>query len=140
MGLRDRILKSEDLDREKLDVPAWGGEVLIRELTGFERDKLTDLYMDAQVADPANPGELKQLIPKDYRSRICQMAIIDPDGSQVFSEADIEALQQKSARTIDLVSQAITRLSKMQGVVIEAEIEDFTEGQNDGGGSGLQEL
>lgn len=140
MSLRDRILKSEDLERETLDVPAWGGEVLIRELTGFERDKLTDSYIDAQVADPANPGELKQTIPENYRALICQMCIIDSDGSQIFSEADIEALQRKSARTIDFVSQAITSLSKMQGVVIEADIEDFIDGQSDDGGSELQEL
>ena len=140
MGVRDRILKSEDLERKTLDVPEWGGEVLIRELTGIERDKLTDLYIDAQVADPAHPGELKQTIPKNYRALICQMCIIDSDGSQIFSEGDIEALQGKSARIIDTVSQAITSLSKMVGIVIEAEIEDFTDDPNGDGGSGSQEL
>ena len=35
---RDEILESEDLATETVSVPEWGGSVIVRALTGTERD------------------------------------------------------------------------------------------------------
>src|SRR3989304_4330704 len=35
---RDEILNANDLAREQVEVPEWGGAVLVRALTGRERD------------------------------------------------------------------------------------------------------
>ena len=36
---RDEILGADDLKTESVKVPEWGGTVLVRELTGAERDE-----------------------------------------------------------------------------------------------------
>jgi len=35
---RDQILQAQDIARETVSVPEWGGSVLVRGLTGQERD------------------------------------------------------------------------------------------------------
>jgi len=139
MSARDRILNSQDLERAELDIPEWGGQVFYRELTGIERDELTDLYIEAQVTDPAT-GTVKQLLPKHYKAKICIMGVIDEDGSNVFTKEHLERVAAKSARCIDTVSSAITKISGMAGVTIEGAQEDFIDDRSEDGGSESLEL
>ena len=56
---RDDILKAADNEPEEIDVPEWGGSVLVRGMTGRERDAF-ELSMlqpgrgGRRVVDPAN--------------------------------------------------------------------------------------
>ena len=36
---RDKILSADDIRSERVKVPEWGGEVIVREMTGAERDE-----------------------------------------------------------------------------------------------------
>ncbi len=38
MLTREQILQSDDLPRETVQVPEWGGEVQVRTMTGTDRD------------------------------------------------------------------------------------------------------
>ena len=35
---KEAILAADDLPREKVNVPEWGGEVLVRTMSGTDRD------------------------------------------------------------------------------------------------------
>ena len=39
MLTKDQILKSDDLPSEEVSVPEWGGSVMVRSMTGYERDQ-----------------------------------------------------------------------------------------------------
>jgi hypothetical protein len=45
---KDEILGADDLKRETVDIPEWGGEVLLRELRGRERDAFEEGSLDKQ--------------------------------------------------------------------------------------------
>ena len=36
---RDAILKVQDIETRELEIPEWGGSVLVRGMTGHERDR-----------------------------------------------------------------------------------------------------
>ena len=36
---REQILKADDMTTERVPVPEWGGEVLVKSLTGRQRDE-----------------------------------------------------------------------------------------------------
>ena len=66
---REDILKAEDLPTEEVPVPEWGGSVLVRGLTGRERDLFETSMMVRQGA---------QFIPDAKNIR----AVEQPDGMQ----------------------------------------------------------
>ena len=43
---KEQILQADDLKTETVEVPEWGGDVLLRELRGRERDAFEEGSMD----------------------------------------------------------------------------------------------
>jgi hypothetical protein len=103
---RDQILKAEDLKREEVPVPEWGGSVFVRTMTGGERDR----FEAAFVRDKT-----------DTRARLAAATICDEAGTLLFSATDIEALGRKSAAALERVFVVAMRLSK----VGKADVDDL---------------
>lgn len=107
---RDAILKADDLPRELVQVPEWGGEVWVRTLTGRERDSFeaeTVLYKPRGDSQP-NMDALHQT-----RARLVARACCDEQGARLFSDADVEALAAKSAAALDRLYEVAARLARL---------------------------
>jgi hypothetical protein len=85
------ILKVEDLPREKMSVPEWGGHIWIRVLTGAEADSL-----GSTAPSPA---------------RIAMLSVCDKDGVRLFGEKDMSTLQAKSSVVLRRIVEAALKLS-----------------------------
>lgn len=108
MLTRDQILRARDFETKTIDVPEWGGEVLVRSLSGRSRDQLEAKYM---------AGELVGLKAFVVASCVC-----DEDGVLVFAAEDIEALHGRSASAIERVFEAAFSVSGLSpGAVQDAE-------------------
>lgn len=101
---RDQILEAVDLPIETVSVPEWGGEVMVRGLTGTQREMLEA----NMISSKGKPIEEKM---RNMRARLLCMAIVDADGNTVFSQDDVEALGKKSAEALDRVFEIARRLS-----------------------------
>ncbi len=99
---RDQILGAQDLKRETVDVPEWGGAVIVRELTAVER-----MAFEQEVLAAGGVGQL----PPDVVGRVAAWCIIDEKGQRVFSDEDGAALGAKSTDAILRVFRATMRLS-----------------------------
>ena len=97
---KDDILKADDLSQETVPVPEWGGEVIVKAMTGAERD-------DFECA--IHRDGIKNF--DNIRARLCVMSIVDESGKKVFSPADIEELGQKNGKALDRVFGVAKRLS-----------------------------
>jgi hypothetical protein len=95
---RDQILGAEDLKREEVAVPEWGGSVFVRTMTGSERDR----FEAAFVRDKS-----------DTRARLAAATICDEGGRLLFAPGDIEALGRKSAAALERVFAVAMRLSRV---------------------------
>lgn len=103
---RDEILGADDLKSETVKVPEWGGNVLVSELTGAERDA-----WEASVVK--TNGEKVTVDHSNMRARLVALSIIDKDRKKLFTEKDIVALGKKSARALDRVVSSAMRLSRI---------------------------
>ena len=103
---RDEILGAQDLKTVEVEVPEWGGVVLVRGLTGVERDALEE--------------ESAKVGLKNLRARYAARCIVDENGERVFSDEDIEALGKKSAPALHRVFMAALRLSALTPEDVEA--------------------
>jgi len=121
---RDAILAADDIPQETVDVPEWGGQVLVRGLTGTQRDAF-----EGEMAE--RNGKKLSMNIRNIRARLVSRTLIDEDGDLLFGPADVDALGEKSAAALDRVFDVALRLSGMSPDDVEEMAANFPEGQND---------
>jgi hypothetical protein len=125
---RDDILKAADNEPEEVTVPEWNGSVLVRGMTGRERDAF-----EVSLMTQGRNGR-REVNTANVRAKLVVRCVVDDDGNRVFTDADIAELGDHSAAAVDRVYAVAARLSGMGGDEEQAElVRDF--GQADGGGS-----
>lgn len=107
---KDQILNAKDLHTETVDVPEWGGEVMIRVMRGVDRDAFENLCARHKGI---------QNVPNVF-ARLCGMCICDDAGNRLFSEKEIDALGQRSCVALGKVWDAAIRLNRLNADEIES--------------------
>lgn len=103
MLTREQIECVQDLQREV--VGAWGGQVVVQELTAADRVEFEDELRDAT-------GERR--VPKDVMLRLLVRSLVDEAGLPLFSGAEgIRALGRKSVKELFPLFEVALRLSAM---------------------------
>ncbi len=101
---RDEILQAKDLKTERVSVPEWGGDVLVRSMTGAERDAFEASILEKRGSD-------YDVNMRNLRAKLAAWTIVDEEGNRLFSEDDIKALSEKSAGALQRVFNVASRLS-----------------------------
>jgi hypothetical protein len=94
---REAILAAQ-LRTKEVDVPAWGGSVVISELPVGKRNELMAGMMDAD-------GKIK--VSPDIELRLFIAGMYDPE----FTPADAAELQTISGAAVSMVAQEIMKLN-----------------------------
>ena len=107
---RDAILGAVDVQTEKVDVPEWGGDVIIRGLTGDELDAFQGSIrqfrpsLDGKGMEPV-------LIQEGMRAKLLVKCLVDETGERLFTDQDAPALGAKNGAVIDKLYDIASRLS-----------------------------
>jgi hypothetical protein len=102
---KDAILAASDLTTETVAWPEWGGDVVIRSMTGTQRDAYEQSLM---VRDDAGTYSVDT---DNMKVKLVVYTAVDEAGNALFSAADIPALSGKSAAVIERLAAVATRLS-----------------------------
>ncbi len=102
---RAEILNAEDLKKDRVEVPEWGGHVYVRTLSADERDQW-------EIEQQDNPKE-------SIRARLAAYTVCDEVGNPIFSAADIEALGAKSGAALGRIWDASLKLNKVSKEDVE---------------------
>ena len=105
---KSSILSINDLKHEDVAVPAWGGTVRVRAMTGQERD---EFRLALSQDGPTPVGQ--------FAAALLVATIVDESGNRLFSAGDMAALQQKSAASLDGPSAVSIRLNGLGAQAIE---------------------
>ncbi len=97
---RDQILSAQDRKFEEVDVPEWGGSVRIGVMSGALRDA-----WEQSLVGKSGPNIL------NIRARLVAFSAVDDEGKRLFSEADAEALGDKSATALDRCAKVSQKLN-----------------------------
>ena len=110
---REQILSFDDLKTEEVDVPEWGGTVVIKMMSGKERDAF-----EASIVEMK--GSKQSYKFENIRAKLVQKTVIDPETKALmFTVGDIEALGNKSAAALDRVFSVAQKLSKITSEDVE---------------------
>lgn len=111
MSLRDKILSTNDLSWEDVEVPEWDVTVRVVSPTVRERTRIIGAFMG-----PDGTPDLEAMYPA-----LVIATASDPEtGERLFTVDDTEALSGKSGRAVERVAQAALRVAGMsEGAVDE---------------------
>ena len=109
---RDEILKAQDLPTERVAVPEWGGELLVRGLTGAERDAFEQSIVETR-------GKNTRMNLRNIRAKLVALCCVDEQGNRLFSDEDAELLGRKSAAALNRVFEVAQRLSGLRPEDVE---------------------
>ena len=107
---RAAILAAEDLKREVVPVPEWGGDVIITTMSGAQRDawEMSLVVKGGGRADVSN-----------VRAKLVVCCAIDEEGNLLFSPEDAVALGAKSGAALERCAKAAQRLNKLTDDALE---------------------
>ena len=109
---REDILGADDLRREPVPVPEWGGTVYVRTMTGRERDaRETMAFISEDGKVRANEDNV--------RARLVALTVCDDTGELLFGLDDIEEIGKKSAPVLDRLYSAASRVNAVSVADIE---------------------
>ena len=123
---RDEILNASDQVIEEVYIPAWGGCVFIKSLTGSERDRFERDIVEWKGKGKNTKAEMKDNI----RAKLVVLTVIDPETKQLlFTRADVAALGEKNASALDAIFSKAQELSKLS----DEDIEELAAGESEAG-------
>ena len=105
---REQILAADDLQTEEVNIPEWGGVVLVRALSGAERDAL-------EASMVRKNGKSMSVNMDNFRAKLVSMCVINESGKRIFTQADVKELSKKSASALDKIFGVAQRLSGLSG-------------------------
>lgn len=101
---KEQILQADDLKKELVSVPDWGGDVYVRTMTGTERDAFEQSIIETD-------GENIKMNFVNIRAKLCASTIVDEEGNRLFEEKDIAELGKKSAAALNHIFTAAQKLN-----------------------------
>lgn len=104
MLTKDQILGAKDINMKEVEVPEWGGKVMVKALTGAERDTF-----EASIIEIRNGRQVFNM--KNVRAKLCSLAICDEEGNRMFTDAEVFALSNKSANALNRIFDVAASLS-----------------------------
>lgn len=111
MAILDRttILSKDDLRKEVVPVPEWGGEVIVASWTGAMRDA----WEQSLISEKSSM--------ENIRARLFASCVVNEAGELLFTKDDVESLGKKSSVALDRCVKVAQRLNRLT----ESELEDL---------------
>ncbi len=102
---KDQIFEVNDLKSVSVDVPEWGGSVLVRTMTGQDRDAF-DSSLFTVNADGTRTTDMSNL-----RAKLVALTLVDESNNRLFEVTDIPRLALKSAAALERVFDMAQRVN-----------------------------
>ena len=97
---KEQILAANDRRRVEVDVPEWGGPVLLSVMSGTERESFEREWTNTD----------EKLLPQ-YKLKLLRRCLVNEDGTTQFEDADLAALGNKNAVVLDRLFDEAMRLN-----------------------------
>lgn len=124
------ILTASDLTTEQVEVPEWGGAVIVRSMTGAQRDAYEATLMTRDAA-----GKL-EVNTDNMRAKLLLVTLVDEQGNPLFTAEDLAALSGKNAGAIERLALVAQKLNGLNRTAVDDAAKNSASGQSDTSVSG----
>jgi len=108
---KDAILAAKDTDVHEVEVPEWGGTILLRSMTGEQRNNYEFWAHQQSKADSPDY--------RGIRERLIICCAVDSEGQPLFGETDLAALASKNSEVIDRLHERCQQICGMDADAVE---------------------
>lgn len=122
------ILAAPDIKTEEVFVPEWDGSVMVRGMTGSQRDEF-----EASIVEMR--GTVQTMHLEGIRAKLCSLTIVDEDGRRMFDSDEVDELGAKSAQALQRIFEVAQRLSGLTPDDVEHLAKNLESGGNGASGS-----
>lgn len=105
---KDQILAADDRATKEVPVPEWGDSVLLRVMSGTERESFEREWQSTE----------DKLLPQ-YKLKMLRRCLCDSAGAALFSDDELERLGEKSALVIEKLFRECMRLNGFETNTVE---------------------
>lgn len=107
---KQQILSAVDLKKETVEVPEWGGTVIVSQITAADRDRFeASIYVGEGATRRQNTANL--------RARLCSLCLVDEKGERLFTDEEAAELGKKNAAVLDKlfdIAQSLNGMNKTE--------------------------
>jgi len=125
---RKEVLLANDIVKELVHIPEWGGDVYVRGMSGEARDKFEMLILQTN-------GKSKKANTENFRAKLASMTVCDENGDLLFTEDDVKELAKKSAAALQRIFIVAQRLSRIGNEDVKELAEGLQENPLEGSAS-----
>ena len=112
---RAAILAASDIQQEVVEVPEWGGSVIVRGLSGKQRAGIEAILMQAPDKKPT-----PKILQAFYGALVIE-SVVNEEGKPLFAPADRDALTEKSGVALQRILAVALQLSGLEDAAADAE-------------------
>ncbi|ARK96168.1 hypothetical protein [Burkholderia pseudomallei] len=127
---RAAILAANDLATVTVDVSEWGGAVIIRSMTGAQRDAYETSLMTKDASGRYT------IDTENMRAKLVIFTAVDETGTPLFTLDDLPALASKNAAVIERMFVAAQRINGLSKDAVADAEKNSVSGQPDASASG----
>jgi hypothetical protein len=110
--LGKEILKRDTFKRKTIDIPEWGGQIIVRGLSGNEAIAINQTAVEISLDRQA--GKFDAAKAERWEANTVIRGWINEDGSAVLSPTDVDDLLGKETEIISRIAREIRILSGME--------------------------
>lgn len=110
---REQFLQASDLKTETVEVPELGGEVIVSELSGADRNEWSELI---NPNDSENPEDLDAMYST---AALIAYSVVNENGERMFTNEDIPTLCKKSFAVLTKVGAVALRVNGIGNEALE---------------------
>lgn len=115
---KGQILAANDTRVERVNVPEWGGDLILRSLTAAELDEYEASVMAGEDADYDN-----------VRARFLVRCIVDDQGQPLFGLDEAPILGEKCAAVVDRLYAIASKMNKRTKADLDALVKNSAAGR-----------
>jgi len=118
----------DDVQIEIVQVPEWGGSVLVQSLGGKQRDEYTQSTV-------VGKGKNAQVDLTNMTAKLVALCMVNEKGERLFNNLEVNELAQKSAAALTRVYKVAARLSGIDEDALDELVKNSESNQSDDSGS-----
>lgn len=112
LALKDSIIAADDRKTKRVDVPEWGGEVILRGLSGTDRDS----WEQSNVIRRGNTAEVNLT---GSSARLLVRALVDEEGNRLFADNEWQQLSAKAGHVLSKLADEVIDMSGLGADAVE---------------------
>jgi len=99
---KESILAADCFKCEIVPAPRWGGDVIIREMSAFDRETLRE-----------DMGDTEKIFTKNLAGKVLVRCLAGEDHQRIFTDKEAEILAGRDQETLQILFDKALSLNKM---------------------------